>query len=66
MGDYRTYENTVCLRAVQTDDFMTADWSRLPEDLLARVSTAIINKVRGVNRVVYDISSKPPATIEWE
>lgn len=66
MGDGRTYENTICLRAVQTDDFMTADWSRLPEDLLARVSTAIINKVRGVNRVVYDISSKPPATIEWE
>ncbi len=66
MGDGRTYENTVCLRAVQTDDFMTADWSRLPEDLLARVATAIINRVPGVNRVVYDISSKPPATIEWE
>ena len=54
------------LRAVQTDDFMTADWSRLPEDLLATVSTRISNEVRGVNRVVYDISSKPPATIEWE
>ncbi len=66
MGDGRTYENAVCLRAVQTDDFMTADWSRLPEDLLARVATAIINRVKGVNRVVYDISSKPPATIEWE
>jgi len=66
MGDGRTYENAVCLRCVQTDDFMTADWSRLPEDLLARVATAIINKVKGVNRVVYDISSKPPATIEWE
>ena len=51
---------------MQTDDFMTADWSRLPYDLLARVSTPIINKVKGVNRVVYDISSKPPATIEWE
>jgi GMP synthase (glutamine-hydrolysing) len=66
MGDFRTYENAVCLRCVQTDDFMTADWSRLPEDLLARVATSIINKVKGVNRVVYDISSKPPATIEWE
>jgi GMP synthase (glutamine-hydrolysing) len=66
MGDGRTYENAVALRAVQTDDFMTADWSRLPEDLLARVATAIINKVKGVNRVVYDVSSKPPATIEWE
>ncbi len=66
MGDGRTYENVIALRAVQTDDFMTADWSRLPDDLLARVSTRIINSVRGVNRVVYDISSKPPATIEWE
>jgi GMP synthase (glutamine-hydrolysing) len=66
MGDGRTYENAVCIRSVQTDDFMTADWSRLPEDLLARVATAIINRVPGVNRVVYDISSKPPATIEWE
>jgi GMP synthase (glutamine-hydrolysing) len=66
MGDGRTYENTVALRCVQTDDFMTADWSHLPHDLLARVSTAIINKVKGVNRVVYDVSSKPPATIEWE
>ena len=66
MGDGRTYENVVALRAVQTDDYMTADWSRLPEDLLVRVSTRIINGVKGVNRVVYDISSKPPATIEWE
>jgi len=66
MGDGRTYENVICLRCVQTEDFMTADWSRLPEDLLARVATNIINKVKGINRVVYDISSKPPATIEWE
>jgi GMP synthase (glutamine-hydrolysing) len=66
MGDGRTYENVIALRAVQTDDFMTADWSQLPYDLLAKVSTRIINRVAGVNRVVYDISSKPPATIEWE
>ncbi len=66
MGDGRTYENVIALRAVQTDDFMTADWSRLPQDLLAHVSTRIINEVAGVNRVVYDVSSKPPATIEWE
>ena len=66
MGDGRTYENAIALRAVSTDDFMTADWSHLPHDLLARVSTRIINSVKGVNRVVYDVSSKPPATIEWE
>ena len=66
MGDGRTYDNVVAIRCVQSDDFMTADWSHLPHDLLARVSTAIINRVKGVNRVVYDISSKPPATIEWE
>ena len=66
MGDGRTYENVIALRAVETDDFMTADWSRLPHDLLARTSTRIINAVKGVNRVVYDVTSKPPGTIEWE
>jgi GMP synthase (glutamine-hydrolysing) len=66
MGDGRTYENVVALRAVQTSDFMTADWAPLPHELLARVSSRIINEVRGINRVTYDISSKPPATIEWE
>jgi GMP synthase (glutamine-hydrolysing) len=66
MGDERTYENVVCLRAVTSTDGMTADWAQLPYDVLARISNDIINKVRGVNRVVYDISSKPPATIEWE
>lgn len=66
MGDGRTYDQVVALRCVQTDDFMTADWSRLPHELLAKVSTRIINEVRGVNRVAYDVSSKPPATIEWE
>jgi GMP synthase (glutamine-hydrolysing) len=66
MGDARTYEDVVALRSVNTDNFMTADWSRLPYDLLQKVSTRVINSVRGVNRVVYDISSKPPSTIEWE
>ncbi len=66
MGDGRTYEHVVALRAVQTTDFMTADWAPLPHELLARVSNRIINEVRGINRVAYDISSKPPATIEWE
>lgn len=66
MGDDRTYENVAAVRAVQTDDFMTADWYDFPHDVLQRVSTRIINSVRGINRVVYDISSKPPSTIEWE
>jgi GMP synthase (glutamine-hydrolysing) len=66
MGDDRTYEDTCAVRAVSTDDFMTADWYPMPYDVLGRISTRIINSVRGVNRVVYDVSSKPPATIEWE
>jgi GMP synthase (glutamine-hydrolysing) len=66
MGDGRTYEYVVALRAVQTQDFMTAHWAHLPHELLARVSNRIINEVRGINRVTYDVSSKPPATIEWE
>jgi GMP synthase (glutamine-hydrolysing) len=66
MGDERTYENAVALRAVSSTDGMTADWCHLPYEFLAKVSNEIINKVKGINRVVYDISSKPPATIEWE
>jgi GMP synthase (glutamine-hydrolysing) len=66
MGDNRTYEEVIVLRAVTTDDFMTADWARLSYDLLARVSNRIVNSVKGVNRVTYDITSKPPGTIEWE
>lgn len=66
MGDNRTYEEVIVLRAVQTDDFMTADWARIPYDFLAKVSSRIVNEVSGVNRVTYDITSKPPGTIEWE
>ena len=66
MGDLRTYEHVIVLRAVNSEDAMTAGWVRLPYDLLGKISSRIINEVKGANRVVYDISDKPPATIEWE
>ena len=66
MGDHRTYDHLIAIRAITTDDFMTADWARIPYDVLARVSNRLTNEVEHVNRVVYDITSKPPGTVEWE